>query len=139
VCFGGGKFLEVELQKISSYNLSHKVFHVEGPDSLLVSLYKSAFCLVYPSLYEGFGIPPLEAMALGCPVLASNVSSIPEVVGDAGILFDPLSEESLVTSIESLYNESKRNEMIKVGFGQERKFSWDRVTEETLEVYKNIS
>jgi glycosyltransferase involved in cell wall biosynthesis len=140
VCFGGGKFTQEELQKIKRHNLSNQIIQINGSDQVLASLYKNAFCFIYPSLYEGFGIPPLEAMALGCPVIASNVSSIPEVVEDAGILFNPHSEESLTSSIESiLNNESKREEFIKKGFKQEKKFSWDRVTKETLDIYRGMN
>jgi len=140
VCFGGGKFAQDELQTIKNKNLSNKITLINGSDHVLASLYKNAFCFIYPSLYEGFGIPPLEAMALGCPVIASNVSSIPEVVKDAGILFNPYSEESLISSIELIQNnESKRKQLIKNGFKQEKRFSWDKVTKETLDVYKNIT
>ena len=99
---------------------------------------KHAFCFVYPSFYEGFGISPLEAMSMGCPVIASNESSIPEVVGDAAILFDPHSNDELIDAIESLYDESKKNVLIKRGFEQEKKFSWDKMASETLDIYKSI-
>jgi glycosyltransferase involved in cell wall biosynthesis len=139
VCFGANEFDANELKFIRKNNLLNKVIHIKGSDDLLSSLYKNAHCFVYPSLYEGFGIPPLEAMAMECPVIASNTSSIPEVVGEAGILFDPLSRESLVNAIESLINsESKRNNLIKLGKEQEKKFSWDKMANETLDIYKSI-
>ncbi|WP_292463378.1 glycosyltransferase family 1 protein [Methanolobus sp.] len=133
VCFGGGKFKPNELK--SSDN---NIIQLHGSDDLLASLYKHAFCFVYPSLYEGFGIPPLEAMSMGCPVIASNTSSIPEVVGDAAILFDPNSEKELVQSIQSLYNEYTRKDLIKRGYEQEKKFSWEKMANETLSIYKSI-
>lgn len=140
VCFGGGKFTQNELQKIKNNDLSDKIIHLNGSDNILASLYKNAFCFVYPSLYEGFGIPPLEAMAMGCPVIASNVSSIPEVVEDAGILFNPYSEESLTSSLELLLNnESKRRQLIQDGFKREQMFNWNRVTKETLDIYKSMT
>ncbi|NPE30017.1 glycosyltransferase family 4 protein [Methanococcoides sp. SA1] len=139
VCFGANEFDCDELEIIKKNNLLNKVIHLNGPDDLLASLYKNAFCFVYPSMYEGFGIPPLEAMAMGCPVIASKASSIPEVVGNAGILFDPASKDSLVDAIESLTNsELKRNKLIKCGFEQEKKFSWDKMANETLGIYKSI-
>ena len=138
ICFGGNAFNKVELKKIASIKTSHKVMQLSGSDDLLASLYKHAFCFVFPSLYEGFGIPPLEAMSMGCPVIASNASSIPEVVGDAAILFDPHSKDKLIDAIESLYNESKRNDLIKRGFEQEKKFSWNKMANETLDIYKSI-
>lgn len=139
VCFGANVFNIKELKFIKKYNLINKVIHIVGPDNLLAYLYKNAYCLVYPTLYEGFGIPPLEAMAMGCPVIASNTSSIPEVVGSAGILFDPYSKSSLINAIESLQNnESTRNRLIKLGLEHEKKFSWDKMANETLNVYKSI-
>ncbi len=133
VCFG-----ENRLEIIKRSNLLNNVFHVNGTDNLLASLYQNAFCLVYPSMYEGFGIPLLEAMAMGCPVIASNTSSIPEVVGDGGILFDPSSKKDLIDSIESIDDDSIRRHLIERGFEQEKKFSWDKTATETLNVYKSI-
>ena len=138
ICFGGNAFNKVELKKIASIKTSHKVIQLSGSDDLLASLYKHAFCFVFPSLYEGFGIPPLEAMSMGCPVIASNASSIPEVVDDATIQFAPHSKDELIDAIESLYDESKRNDLIKRGFEQEKKFNWDKMANETLDIYKSI-
>lgn len=139
VCFGGNEFTQKELQIIKDFNLFSKVIRITGSDKVLALLYKNAFCFVYPSLYEGFGIPPLEAMALGCPVVASKTSSIPEVVGDAGILFDPLSEESLINAIELLIkSESTRTKLIERGFKREEKFTWENTTRKTYEIYESI-
>jgi len=132
VCFGGGKLKTSELKNTNT------IIQLNGPDDLLASLYKHAFCFVYPSFYEGFGIPPLEAMSMGCPVIASNASSIPEVVGDAAIKFDPHSKDELVNAIKSLYDESKRKDLIQRGFEQEKKFTWDKMATTTLEIYKSI-
>ena len=137
ICFGGGKFKTYELKNIKN-EIKKSIIQLSGSDNLLASLYKHAFCFVFPSLYEGFGIPPLEAMSMGCPVIASNASSIPEVVDDAAILFNPNSKDELTYAIESLYDESKRNDLIKRGFEQEKKFSWDKMANETLDVYKSI-
>jgi Glycosyltransferase len=138
ICFGGGDFKTDELKNIN-INISNRIIQLNGSDDLLASLYKHAFCFVYPSFYEGFGIPPLEAMSMGCPVIASNASSIPEVVGDAAILFNPYSENELVDAIQSLYDESKRNNLIIRGFEQEKKFSWDKMANEILDIYKSIT
>lgn len=138
ICFGGNAFNKVELEKIANIKNSYKVIQLSGSDILLASLYKHAFCFVFPSLYEGFGIPPLEAMSMGCPIIASNASSIPEVVDDAAILFDPHSKDELIDSIESLYDGSKRNDLIKRGFEHEKKFSWEKMANETLDIYKSI-
>lgn len=137
VCFGGGDFNHNELKTIKSIRCSGKVIHLSGSDHLLASLYKNAFCFIYPSLYEGFGIPLLEAMGLGCPVIASNTSSIPEVVDNAALFFDPNSKDSLINVIELLEsNKSKREKLIDLGFEQENKFSWDKTAHETFKVYK---
>ncbi len=139
VCFGGNEFSQKELQTIKDFNLFGKVIRITGSDNVLALLYRNAFCFVYPSLYEGFGIPPLEAMALGCPVVASKTSSIPEVVGDAGILFDPHSEESLINAIELLINsESTRTKLIERGFKREKEFTWEKTAKETYDIYKSL-
>jgi len=140
VCFGGGDFNRNDLKTIKNIKNSGKVIHLSGSDHLLASLYKNAFCFVYPSLYEGFGIPLLESMGMGCPVITSNTSSIPEVVNKAALLFDPNSKDSLLRTIELLENnESKRKKLISLGFEQENKFSWDKTANETLKVYEYAS
>ena len=94
---------------------------------------------IFPSFYEGFGLPLLEAMGMGCPVIASNTSSIPEVVGNAGILFNPESKNDLINAIELLENNTEKyNELIKCGFVQESKFNWDETAEKTLDVYREV-
>jgi len=89
----------------------------------LVWLYKNAQALIFPSLYEGFGLPPLEAMSLGCPVLASNSASIPEVCGEAAIYFDPQDRKSLDQAIEEL--PSQRKQLIEKGYQQVSEKTWD--------------
>ncbi len=111
----------------------------ELPDRELVLLYNLAEVFVLPSLWEGFGLPVLEAMACGCPVLASNRSSLPEVVGEAGLLFDGASVDALK---ELLYNVLQsgelRQKMRMDGFLQAKKFSWDKTAAETLSVYDRV-
>jgi len=138
VCFGGGKFHSGESRMIEEIQSPGKVIHLAGSDYLLASLYKNAFCFVYPSLYEGFGIPPLEAMGMGCPVIASNTSSIPEVVGNAALLFDPYSKKSLIDAVEALESEELRRKLIISGFEQEKKFSWEKTVVETYKVYNRL-
>ncbi len=114
-----------------------RIRQVSGSDALLAQYYKSASVFIYPSLYEGFGIPPLEAMSFGCPVVASNVSSIPEVVGDAAELVDPYDPGQITDSIERLVlDENLRNSMITRGRDRVKLFSWDRCAIETLGVYQ---
>ncbi len=102
-------------------------------------IYGGADIFVYPSLYEGFGIPPLEAMACGCPVIVSNRSSLPEIVGNGGIMVDPLDYLALAEKIDELINDfDLRNEMIKMGITRAKTFSWIKCAKETKKVYENV-
>jgi len=138
VCFGGGEFTPMEKAFHRDYHIPvDRIRQVSGSDALLAQYYKSASVFIYPSLYEGFGIPPLEAMSFGCPVVASNVSSIPEVVGDAAELVDPYDPGQITDSIERLVlDENLRNSMITRGRDRVKLFSWDRCAIETLGVYQ---
>jgi alpha-1,3-rhamnosyl/mannosyltransferase len=108
-------------------------------DTTLAVLYGSARMLVYPSLYEGFGLPPLEAMASGTPVIVSNVSSLPEVVGDAGIQVDPHDVEALREAIRVLSEDDERWEALRsAGLARAARFSWERCARETLAVYRKV-
>ena len=97
-----------------------------------------AFCLLYPSTYEGFGIPIIEAMKAGCPVVSSNISSMPEVAGKACVLVDNVSIISFLESINKLNDEKFRESLIKKGFLQAEKFSWDRCYDETIKFYQEV-
>ncbi len=109
------------------------------PDDQLAVLYRLAAVFVFPSLYEGFGLPPLEAMASGTPVVVSNVSSLPEVVGDAAVLVDPHDIDSIVDGLRCvLTNPARADEMRRKGLERSREFSWERSVARTLEVYKRI-
>jgi len=107
------------------------------PDSHLRILYKNAVVYIFPSYYEGFGLPALEAMVNDCPVLSSNKSSLPEVLGQAAVYFNPESEEEMQTQIESIINNgSMRQELISQGRAQIKKYSWEKCAAETLNIYK---
>lgn len=110
------------------------------PDEDLPALYQNAKCFVLVSLYEGFGLPVLEAMKYGCPVLASNVSSLPEVVGEAGILVDPENTEEIADRLLRVLRlpREEREKMIEKGFVQVKKFSWEKCAQETLSVLKEV-
>ncbi len=110
---------------------------VSSPEMVL--WYNTATALIYPSLYEGFGLPPLEAMACGTPVLASNSSSIPEVTGTAALLFDPNEPEELAELMKKIvYDTHLRETLKKEGIAQSKKFSWQHVAQETLAVYTGL-
>jgi glycosyltransferase involved in cell wall biosynthesis len=96
------------------------------PDEDLPALYTAARALIFPSLHEGFGIPPLEAMACGTPVIASNRPAVPEAVGDAALLIDPMQPQSLLDALRKLQEEPLRQELIAKGFERARLFSWER-------------
>ena len=107
-------------------------------ESDLPWLYCGATCFVYPSLYEGFGLPPLEAMACGIPVITSNTSSLPEVVGDAGMLIDPLGQDSLVSAMTKVLSDADlRCRMSRNGLSRSAMFSWERTAAQTLKVYED--
>ena len=106
------------------------------PDQEMRHLYTGAEALVYPSLYEGFGLPVLEAMACGCPVITSTVSSIPEVAGTAALLIDPYREDEMAQAILRLIREPfLAQQPREQGRIQAQKFTWDRAAEATLEVF----
>lgn len=140
VCFGGGAFNAKEVELINELGISAtKVCQVSGGDELLGFYYRTARAFVYPSLYEGFGIPPLEAMSFECPVACSNTSSIPEVVGDAAEQFDPTDHESMRKAIEKVVgSEEVRKDLVDRGRARVRSFSWERCARETLEVYRRV-
>lgn len=108
------------------------VGHVANSD--LTALYRGAQVLVYTSLYEGFGLPILDAMQAGCPVVTSNISSMPEVAGNAAVLVDPTNPQEIANGIEKVLSE--RQKWIKKGFARVKQFSWEKTARRTLEVYK---
>ena len=141
IAFGGGSFSSKELLEINK--LGYKdgfVKQVEGNDEMLASLYSNALCFVYPSLYEGFGLPPLEAMAAECPVVSSNTSSMPEVINKAGVYFDPNNIDEMCSALEMvILDESLRFKLTQLGLENIKLFSWQKCTFETLEIYKKIT
>jgi glycosyltransferase involved in cell wall biosynthesis len=140
ICFGGGAFQAHELQEIDALGLNfNQVAQVGGSDAELEKYYRSAAAFVYPSLYEGFGVPPLEAMSYDCPVICSNAGSIPEVVGNAGEYFDPENLDSLSKAIGNVVGaDSRRRFLIAKGRDRLACFSWDRCAADTLAVYLKL-
>ena len=110
------------------------------PDKTLAALYRLASLFVFPSLYEGFGLPPLEAMAAGTPVITSNVSSLPEVVGEAAVLIDPMDAGAIADAmVDVLGNEPRRLALIEAGFARVQRFSWDRSVARIHELYGELT
>jgi glycosyltransferase involved in cell wall biosynthesis len=140
VAFGGPPFSSAELNLIFALGFAeNQVLHKNGNDDLLGNLYNLARAFVYPSLYEGFGIPPLEAMAHNCPVISSNSSSMPEVIGNAGEYFDPSDTDDMRRAIEAVvYSDSRVEDLKKLGLEQLTAFSWDKCTQETLDIYLSL-
>ena len=138
----GGKFSEVdEVDEAVKYlDLRNNIIEViEVSDEELHRYYCGARLLVHPSLYEGFGFTPLEAMACGCPAVVSNTSSLPEVCGDAAVYFDPYDVSDMVKKIQLvLENHALRDSMIKKGLKQACQFTWQRCAEETLNVFREV-
>jgi glycosyltransferase involved in cell wall biosynthesis len=141
LCVVGAPFNETEEKLIASLKLTDRVEHYGyTSDRHLAKLYRCSVAFVYPSLYEGFGIPPLEAMSCGTPVVACNCSSIPEVVGDAGLLFNPKATEELADILLFLLdNPTERDRLISKGYQRAQEFSWDKTVAQTLDVYRSVS
>lgn len=140
LCFGGGPFTLAEKEMFTKNGINETdVQQIGGDDSILADCYRNAAAFVYPSLYEGFGIPPLEAMSVGCPVICSNTSSIPEVVGDAGEYFDPVNVDSIRLAVESVMQSSElRANLIAKGHERSKLFTWQKCAVETLATYKSL-
>ncbi|MFH6999042.1 glycosyltransferase family 4 protein [Flavobacterium sp. FlaQc-57] len=132
----GSKFTNKEIKFLEDLGLYNKIISIQADNTTLYQLYSNAICFVYPSLYEGFGMPILEAFDCGCPVVMSNTSSMPEVAVDSGIYFDPKDSHSIATNIEKVIVDSDlRSELISNGYKRLNYFSWDKCVEETQKTY----
>ncbi|MFC4165281.1 glycosyltransferase family 4 protein [Epilithonimonas zeae] len=134
---GGGEFKDDEINYIEDKGLSQQIKQKNFEEDQLGHFYKNAKFFVFPSQYEGFGIPVLESMACGCPIILSNNASFPEVAGDAGIYFDSTSEEDLRSQIRMLLDDDNlRTLFSEKGLEQVKKFDWKVAAEQCLEVYR---
>lgn len=140
IFFGGGKFNKEEINFIESLNIpENKILNVNGDDHLLEEYYKCAKALIYPSLYEGFGIPPLVAMDLGCPVFSSSASCLPEIQKNGSIQFNPNSTEDIKFVIENnIYNDTNLNKKIQIGKKISKLYSWEQCSKQTFDIYKKF-
>jgi glycosyltransferase involved in cell wall biosynthesis len=140
VAFGGLPFSRGERDRVASLGLSpDRVLRWSGPDTALARAYRHARALVYPSKYEGFGIPPLEAMSAGCAVACSDRSSIPEVVGQAARLFDPGQLDSIRCAVEAIaFSDAERVALIAAGRRRVLEFSWDRCAQRSADAYRKL-
>lgn len=138
VCTGPAFDIE-ENNFLKKLGIQEKVFHKSASDKELIDLYSHALVFVFPSMYEGFGIPILEAFASKCPLVCSNSSSLPEIGGDAAIYFDPLNIDDMREKIESvIVSKDLQNELIEKGCEQLKKFSWEQTAEQTFELYEQL-
>jgi len=131
--------LRLACDKIRQDGLKYGLILITGfvSEKELDDLYKNASLFVFPSLYEGFGLPPLEAMKRGVPVVSSNLTCMPEILGDAVLYFNPLSVDDIAEKIKNaLTNRELRGELVKKGFEQVKRYSWQQMARETLETYK---
>jgi glycosyltransferase involved in cell wall biosynthesis len=136
---GSSPFDATEIAEMERLGIREKVSHQSVTDAELIAHYKSATVFVYPSLYEGFGIPPLEAMSCGCPVACSDGGSIPEVVGEAGLYFNPLEIEQIRAVMERIVTSpSLQAELRASGYARIRNFSWDKCAADTARVYSSL-
>ena len=141
VCIGGkifnGRFPTDELALIRALKLDRQVLIFDASDPELSAWYQGAECLIFPSRYEGFGLPILEAFASGCPVASADNSSLPEVAGEASIFFDATSSEAILRAVETIiYSKTQQDEMRQAGYEQLERFSWGKCAEETRRVYR---
>ncbi|MHB0776586.1 glycosyltransferase family 4 protein [Halomonas sp. WWR20] len=137
-CVGGGDLTKEEINFLDKM-IPRRYEHLGSiSETALNETYNRSICLVYPSLYEGFGIPIVEAMRAGCPVIATNSSSIPEVAGDAAILLEKSDPYEIKEAIETLINNERRSLLIARGLEQAKKFDWDITFEKTINVYEEM-
>lgn len=140
LCFGGGAFTPSELKLFHDLGLQSRIRHMAGSDEDLRWAYRTALALVYPSLYEGFGLPLLEAMSAGCPVISSRAASLPEVGGEAVMYFDPRSEPELIYNLENICTDARlRETLAQKGLERSKRFSWEKCARQTGDFYRYIA
>jgi len=136
----GYEWTVAEQQRLSRLGLANHVVMLENvSDTLLRDLYRQALAFVYPSLYEGFGLPLLEAMACGCPVIASRIPTTQEIAGDCPVYFSPESEEELRSALDTVLSREAVSAKIAAGLTRTQRYSWDRTAAQTLATYRELA
>ena len=137
ICGGGGQFNKTEMELFKKNDLADKILHRHADDVSLATLYSNAILFTFPSLYEGFGIPVLEAMNCDCPMALSNSSSLPEVGGDAAIYFDTNDAKDISNQMSKIiYDNVLRKKLIEKGNARRENFSWQKTAIETKKLYE---
>ena len=139
ICAGGGGFSVEESQLFRALDISKQIEQQTVDDGALAELYRQSLCFVFPSLYEGFGLPVLESFACGAPLVCSNSSSLPEIAGNGALLFDPHDEHSIYEAVKRVVYDGELQELLR-GEGAERlkAFSWEKAAKQTRDLYKSI-
>lgn len=139
ICVGGGPFKTVERQTFDSLKIENQLHQYDLDDKKLALFYSNALLFVFPSLYEGFGIPVLEAFACKCPLVCSNTSSLPEIAGNGAHYFDPYDEGSICSAIkEVLEDKTLKKQLIQNGLERVKYFSWEKTALETRKTYESV-
>lgn len=140
ICFGDAPLSGAELRLMERLGIAReRVRHAAGDDAALAAHYRHASLFVYPSRYEGFGMPPLEAMSFDCPVVCSNAASLPEVVGDAARMFDAGDADALRTAMEAVLGSRELATALRRRGGERvKQFSWDRCARQTRAIYASV-
>lgn len=139
VVIGGGEFAQAEQERIRTLGIQKNVMHWKyASEAVLAEAYSRAALFVSPSRYEGFGLPPLEALTLGCPVLASNSASVPEICGDCACYFNPAIPGDLERGIRDALNDPEREQRLLKGFKRSSRYNWQKNAADTLGVYESL-
>jgi glycosyltransferase involved in cell wall biosynthesis len=139
VVVGGGPFKQHERDEIRRLGIAQRILQWESvSDAILAEAYSRADLFVSPSLYEGFGLPPLEAMSLSCPVLASSTASIPEICGDAALYFNPEISGDLERGLRDALNSGDRERQVGRGLERAQRYNWQTSADETFKVYEYL-
>ncbi len=136
ICFGGGNFSKLEIDLLKKLKVLNKINLILGDDRKLKSCYKNASLFIYPSLYEGFGIPILEAMHEGCPTIVSDIPVFREILDNRSYFFDPKNCENLIFNMEKILFDSEiKNNLISLGRTDSKKYTWSECYNKTMKLY----